>query len=184
MNNSPSNSCSDLETCLIHALTTFFPKKTLLWTKEDHHISPNSIGEKIENLIADLLTKQDQRSIDGIAYRIGQSFFYEYLYRFDQQLNFSDLSFKLQSFENKKEVFLSTLAQQIQKNKIICEWQSEKNTLIVETNFTNNSVMTWFIKGIFTDALFWLSNGKQNDVQIEQHQNKNSITYQITIIEW
>lgn len=184
MNNSPSNNCEELESCLIRAIKTFFPQKTLQWTQEDYSKKPNSIGLKIENLIAELQTKQDQKSIDGIAYRVGQSFFYEYLYRFDQQLSFSDLSFKLQSFENKKEVFLVALAQQIQKNKISCDWQSEKNKLFIELNLINTDTVQWFIKGVFTETLFWLSNGKYNDVQIEHHQNDNSITYQITIIEW
>ncbi len=184
MINSSSNNCIDLEICLIRAFNTIFPSKSLLWTQEDRSEPSYSLGNKIEELITDLQKVQDQKTIDGIAYRVGQSFFYEYLYRFDQQLSFSDLSFKLQSFENKKKYFLSTFADQFASSKLSCEWKSKKNTLILKTDPHNQSTIEWFIRGMFAEMLFWLSNGKLTDVKIEQEQNESSTTYQIKIIEW
>lgn len=184
MKTNPSPICLDLETCLYQAITTYFADdqtQTQVSAKPDERMD---LIIMIEEWIATLQASQNQNTLDGIAYRVGQSFFYTYLYCFDAQLKFSDLSFKLQSFQKKKNYFFSSFAQQLKESTMKSEWDAEKNRLEIQTSFAHTEIAEWFLKGMFAEVLFWLSNGKQNHIQIETSQSAQLHNFQLSILEW
>lgn len=173
-----------LSACLYDAIQEHQSKQIFFSIEKTENFQSQDMMKKAvwESWITTLQSKQNQNTLKGVAYQIGQSFFFTFLYAFDDELKFSELSFKLQSFEQKQNYFFSSFANLLRERNINSSWVVEESSLKISIQTRFPEILEWFLKGVFVESLFWLSNGKHNQVKIDHLSNAQDFIFQIKMI--